>query len=69
MAAVVFGVTTASHSLLHSIRLARIADVAIGVPAGALVFCLAASALGIAAIHEAREAMLRKLRRRLPLQR
>ena len=60
MAGVVYALTTASHAWISSIRLARIADVAIGVPAGALIFYASASALRIAEIAEAREAVLRK---------
>jgi hypothetical protein len=52
-----------AHALFASARLARIADVAIGVPAGALVFYAAASALGIAEIQEARESLLRRFRK------
>ncbi|HVV46673.1 MAG TPA: lipid II flippase MurJ, partial [Bryobacteraceae bacterium] len=60
MAAAVHGVTMASHALVASAKLARIADVAFGVPAGALVFYAAASALGIPEIQEARESLLRR---------
>jgi hypothetical protein len=61
MAAVVYALTWASHAYLGSrIRLARIADVALGVPAGAFVYYAAVSALGIAEIAETREAVLRK---------
>ncbi len=62
MGAVVFGMTTACHLYLPSARLARIADIVIGVPAGAIVFYLAASALGIAEVAEARASILRKFR-------
>ena len=62
MAAVVYTLTWASHAYLGSrLRLARIADVALGVPAGAFVYYTAASALGIAEIAETRDAVLRKL--------
>ena len=63
MAAVVYALTLASHAWAGSVRLSRIADVTVGVPAGAIVFYLTASALGIAEITEAREAVLRKFRR------
>jgi putative peptidoglycan lipid II flippase len=61
MALAVHGVTLGAHAILASTRLARIADVALGVPAGALVFYAAASALGIPEIQEARESLLRRL--------
>jgi putative peptidoglycan lipid II flippase len=62
MAAVVYGLTAASHAALGSrIRLARIADVVLGVPTGAFIYYLAASALDIPEIAETREAVLRKL--------
>ena len=64
MGAVVYGVTVASHAAVSSIRLSRIVDVVIGVPSGAVVFYLAASALGIAEIAEARDAVLHCFRRR-----
>jgi putative peptidoglycan lipid II flippase len=64
MAAVVYVLITASHAYLGShVRLARIADVALGVPAGAFVYYATASALGIAEITETRKAVLRKLGR------
>lgn len=62
MGAAVYAVTSASHSFFQSIKLARIADVAVGVPVGAIVFYAIASVLGIAEMAEAREAVLRKLR-------
>jgi peptidoglycan biosynthesis protein MviN/MurJ (putative lipid II flippase) len=65
MGAVVYGLTTVSHTWLGSVRLSRIADVAIGVPAGAVVFYASASALGIAEIAEAREAILRRFRKQV----
>lgn len=62
MAAVVYALTAASHAYLGSrIRLARIADVTLGVPAGAFVYYTAASALGIAELAETRQAVLRSL--------
>ena len=64
MGAVVYPVTAASHAYLGSVQWARIVDVAAGVPVGALVFYATASALGIDELAEAREAVLRKLRRR-----
>jgi putative peptidoglycan lipid II flippase len=63
MGAVVYGVTLISHAHLDSVRLARSIDVVAGVPIGALVFYAVASALRIAEIAEAREALLRKIRR------
>jgi putative peptidoglycan lipid II flippase len=63
MAIVVHGITALSHSFFDSRRLARIADVVFGVPAGALVFYLVASALGIAEIEEARNSLARRFRR------
>ena len=64
MALVVFGLTAGLHAGIHSVRLARVADVVFGVPVGAGVFYATASALGIAELAEAREAVLRKLRRK-----
>jgi peptidoglycan biosynthesis protein MviN/MurJ (putative lipid II flippase) len=63
MGGVVYALTAASHAWMSSIRSARIADVVFGVPAGALAFYAAASALRIAEIAEAREALLRKFRK------
>jgi len=63
MGAVVFAITRASHMWMSSVRSARIADVVIGVPVGALIFYAAASALRIAEIAAARDALLRKFRR------
>lgn len=63
MGAVVRSLTALSHASLHSVRSARIADVLLGVPAGALVFYATASALRIDEIAEAREAVLRRLGR------
>jgi hypothetical protein len=63
MAACVYGVTTASHAWVESVRLARIVDVAVGVPAGALVFYATASALGIAELADASGAVRRKFGR------
>ncbi len=64
MGCVVYGVTAASHGLVGSIKTARILDVVLGVPAGGLVFYLAASSLGIAELAEARKAVLRRIGRR-----
>ncbi len=61
MAAAVRGVTLGAHAAIASVKLARIADVAFGVPIGALAYYAAASALGIPEIQEAREALLRRL--------
>jgi putative peptidoglycan lipid II flippase len=63
MGAVVYGLTALSHASLTSVPSARIADVVLGVPAGAIVFYATASALGIDEIAEARDAVLRKLRK------
>jgi putative peptidoglycan lipid II flippase len=60
MAVAVHGATMSAHAIFASARLARIADVAFGVPLGALVFYAAASALGIPEIEEARESVLRR---------
>jgi hypothetical protein len=62
MGAAVYGVTLASHAYFDATRLSRIADVIAGVPVGAVVFYMAASALGIAEIGEATEAALRRFR-------
>lgn len=63
MGAVVYCLTLASHAAVSSIRLSRIADIVIGVPSGAVVFYVTASALGIAEIAEARDAVLHKFGR------
>jgi putative peptidoglycan lipid II flippase len=63
MGMVVRGVTLFTHAGLASLRYARIADVVLGIPSGAIVFYVAASACGIAEIAEARSAILRKLRK------
>jgi len=60
MAIAVHGVTLGAHAILASTKLARIADVALGVPIGALVFYSAASAFRIPEIQEARESLLRR---------
>ena len=55
--------TVASHAAVSSIRLSRIVDVVIGVPVRRSRLLSAASALGIAEIAEARDAVLRRFRR------
>jgi putative peptidoglycan lipid II flippase len=68
MGAAVWAVSAASHAWIASIRLARVADIGLGVPAGALVFYLTASALRVAELADARDAVLRKIRRSRPAQ-
>jgi len=63
MGAIVHGLIIASHVSLPSVRSARIADVVLGVPVGALVFYAVASALKIEEIAEAKDALRRKLRK------
>ena len=60
MAIAVHGVTLGVHAVFASTRLIRVANVAFGVPVGALVFYSAASALRIPEMQEAREALLRR---------
>jgi putative peptidoglycan lipid II flippase len=57
------GVVAASHTLLSTPGLARIADVAIGIPAGLGVFYLGAAALRVPELAETRTTLLRKFRR------
>ncbi len=58
------GVVMASHALPVTPGLARIADVAIGIPVGAAVFYSAAAVLRIAELAETRDALLEKLPRK-----
>jgi putative peptidoglycan lipid II flippase len=60
MAIAVHGATLAAHAVFTTVKLARIADIALGVPTGAVVFYATASALGIPEIRDAREAVLRR---------
>jgi putative peptidoglycan lipid II flippase len=62
MGVVCRGVVIASHALLSAPGLARIADVAIGVPAGLASFYAIAAALRVPELASARTALLRKLR-------
>ena len=57
-------VVVASHALPISPLLSRIADVSIGIPAGAAVFYAVAAALHIPGLQEAREALAGKLIRK-----
>jgi putative peptidoglycan lipid II flippase len=57
-------VVTASHALPITPVLSRIADVAIGIPAGAAAFYAAAAALRVSEVHETRDAVLEKIARR-----
>ena len=57
------GVVVASHTLLSSPAIARIADVVIGVPVGAMSFYCLAAALKVPELADARAQVLRKLRR------
>ncbi|MGA2712509.1 MAG: murein biosynthesis integral membrane protein MurJ [Bryobacteraceae bacterium] len=57
-------VVTASHALPITPVLSRIADVAIGIPAGAAAFYAAAAALRVSELHETRDAVLEKIARR-----
>ncbi len=66
-AALVMGVVchmavTASHALLHVPGVARVADVAIGVPAGAGSFYAAAALLRVPELAETRKELLRRFR-------
>lgn len=63
MAAAVRGLTLASHTVFASAPLARAADVVLGVPAGALVFYAAASAMRIPEMQEAKAALVGRLRK------
>ena len=57
------GVVVASHTLINSPSIARIADIVIGVPVGALSFYGLAAALKVPELADARAQVLRKLRR------
>ncbi len=66
-AAAVMGVTcyatiTASHALASGPGIARTADIVLGIPAGVASFYLAASALKVPELAEARDAVMRKFR-------
>jgi putative peptidoglycan lipid II flippase len=63
MGVVCHEVVAASHTFLRAPGAARIADVLVGVPAGAVVFYAAAAALRAPELGEARNALLRKFRR------
>jgi putative peptidoglycan lipid II flippase len=63
MGAVCYGVLLASHALLTTPVLARIADVAIGVPAGLASFYAIAAALRVPELAAARAQLLRKFNR------
>ena len=58
--------TLATHTYIGSIHVARVADIVIGVPLGALVFYVIASATNIAEMEEAKDAILRKFTRTPP---
>jgi putative peptidoglycan lipid II flippase len=60
----VYGLAAVIRASTSSVKAVWIADVVIGVPVGALVFYVVASALGIAEVAEARAVLLRKLRKR-----
>jgi putative peptidoglycan lipid II flippase len=57
-------VVVASHALPIAPVLSRIADVAIGIPAGAAAFYAAAAALRVSELHETRDALLEKFVRK-----
>jgi putative peptidoglycan lipid II flippase len=59
MGAVCYGVVIASHALLHTPALARIADIVIGVPAGLASFYAIAAALRVPELAHARAELLR----------
>ena len=61
MAVVCHGIVAFSHAMPIAPTLARIADIAIGVPAGAATFYGAAAALRLSELEEARDALLEKL--------
>ncbi len=64
MGVVCHEVVAASHAFLRAPGAARIADVLVGVPAGAAVFYAAAATLQAPELREARDAIFRKLRAR-----
>ena len=57
------GVVVASHTLFSSPTIARIADIVIGVPVGAVSFYGLAAALKVPELADARAQEFRKLRR------
>lgn len=61
MGLVCHGIVVLTHSMPIAPALARIADIAIGVPAGAAVFYGAAAALRIAELEETRAAVMERL--------
>ncbi len=62
MGVVCHEVVAASHALLRAPGAARIVDVLVGVPAGAVVFYAVATALRVPELREARDALFRKFR-------
>jgi putative peptidoglycan lipid II flippase len=64
MGVVCHGVVGVSHAFVRGSGAARIADVLVGVPAGAAVFYAVAAALRAPELDEARDALLRRFRRR-----
>jgi putative peptidoglycan lipid II flippase len=60
MGAVCIAVVTASHALVAPAGLARFADIAIGVPAGAASFYAVAAALRVPELADTRATLLRK---------
>jgi putative peptidoglycan lipid II flippase len=63
MGAVCYAVVLGSHTLVRTPGLARIADIAAGVPAGALSFYTVAASLRVPELTAARATLLRKFRR------
>jgi putative peptidoglycan lipid II flippase len=63
MGVVCRGVVIASHEFVHTPGLARMTDLLLGVPAGALSFYAAAAAMKAPELAHARAELLRKLRR------
>jgi putative peptidoglycan lipid II flippase len=66
MGVVCHEVVAASHALVRSPLLARVADIALGVPAGAASFYVFAAALRVPELANARAELLRKFVGRVP---
>jgi len=63
MGVVCRAVVSADHAMIHSSAVARIADVLIGIPAGAVSFYACAALFNVPELAHARAELLRKLRR------
>ena len=62
MGAVCYGTITLSHAYAPGAAVARVADIVLGIPAGAISFYLVAAALRVPEVAEARDKVMRRVR-------